>query len=187
MPALKARLERDPAYPIRFWSAGCAAGEEPYTLAMLIRESLGPLASVCDWGVLATDVSLSALTEARRGAYPGNRLRELPSQWRASYFRKTGDDEWTVSEDLRRAVLFKRLNLMNDSYPFKGRFDVVFCRNVMIYFDAVTRRGLVDRIHRYVKGGGWFFVGHSESLPRETCPFSYVRPATYYKAEEGQP
>lgn len=185
IPAIKQRLSRDPSYPIRFWSAGCAAGEEPYTIAILIRESLGSLAATADWGVLATDVSLNALGEARRGAYPSSRLRELPPAWRSQYFKKTGDDEWTVADEIRRAVLFKRLNLMNEEYPFKGRFDVVFCRNVMIYFDAPIRKTLVERIHRYVKSGGWFFVGHSEALPRDSCPFSYLRPATYRKSGEG--
>lgn len=187
VPALRARLARDSAYPIRFWSAGCAAGEEPYTLAMLLLEALGPAASTADWGVLATDVSLNALGEARRGVYPGSRLRELPRGWLQKYFTRTGEDEWSVNDEVRRAVLFKRLNLMNEEYPFKGRFDGVFCRNVMIYFDAPTRRGLVDRIYRYVKPEGWFFVGHSEALPRETCPFAYVRPATYRKAGEARP
>lgn len=185
LPEIKRRLQEDPSYPVRFWSAGCAAGEEPYTLAMLIRESLGAQASSVDWGVLATDVSLSALSQARAAAYPGSRIAELPASWRSAYFTRTGDDEWTVNAELRRAVLFKRLNLMNESYPFKGRFDVVFCRNVMIYFDVPTRLGLVARLHRYVKDGGWFFVGHSEALPRDNCPFGYVRPATYRKSPGG--
>lgn len=186
LPSLKLKLSGDPRYPVRFWSAGCAAGEEPYTLAMLIRESLGPRADSADWGVLATDVSLRALGEARRGAYSTARLHELPAPLRASGFDRTGEDEWTVREEIRRSILFKRLNLMNAEYPFKGRFDVVFCRNVMIYFDPPTRRALVDRIYRYVKPGGWFFVGHSESLPRDTCPFQYVQPAVYHKLEDAQ-
>jgi len=184
LPVLKAQLSRDPAYPIRFWSAGCAAGEEPYTLAMLFSDNFGPLAATSDWGILATDVSLNALSEAKRGVYPMSRIKDLPASWRSSYFDRVGEDEFSVKESIRRAVLFKRLNLMNETYPFKGGFDVVFCRNVMIYFDAPTRKALVARIHRYVKSGGYFFVGHSEALPRESCPFSYVSPATYRKAEE---
>ncbi len=78
-------------------------------------------------------------------------------------------------------ILFKRLNLMNAPYPFKSQFDIVFCRNVMIYFDPPSRAKLIESIYRVVKPGGWFFIGHSESLPRDTCPFSYVRPATYRK------
>lgn len=182
-PDLKARLAREPTYPIRLWSAGCAAGEEPYTLAMLILENFGSLAASIDWGILATDVSLTALAEAKRGVYPRGRLKDLPPLWVSTYFDQVGEDEWSLRASVRRGVLFKRLNLMNETYPFKGRFDVVFCRNVMIYFDAPTRRDLVSRIHRYVKPGGYFFVGHSEALPRDSCPFTYLCPATYRKAE----
>ncbi|OHE69884.1 MAG: hypothetical protein A2413_05695 [Treponema sp. RIFOXYC1_FULL_61_9] len=183
LTAIKARRERDAGFSLRVWSAGCATGEEPYTIAMAIREFLGATANTADWGVLATDLSLAALREAIKAVYADNRVRELPAAWRSSYLEKRGEDEWAIKEDLRRAVMFKRLNLMNENYPFKGLFDVVFCRNVMIYFDPPVRRALVDRIYRYVKPGGYLFVGHSESLPRETCPFDYVRPAIYRKAD----
>jgi chemotaxis protein methyltransferase CheR len=183
IPEMKKRLAQNPSYPIRFWSAGCAAGEEPYTIAILVRDALGGLAVNADWGVLATDVSLTALAEARRGVYSSARLKELPPVLRSAYFQNVGEDAWSVRADIRRSVLFKRLNLMNETYPFKGSFDVVFCRNVMIYFDVPTRKALVERIHRYIKPGGYFFVGHSESLPRETCSFEYLSPATYRKSE----
>ncbi len=183
IPALRPALERDAAYPLRIWSAGCATGEEPYTLAMVVQEALGNRSSGVDWGILGTDISRAALEIALHGTYPEARVKELPEAWRTAYMRSGEDDEWAVKPELRRSVLFKRLNLMDESYPFKGLFDAVFCRNVMIYFDVPVRRALVDRIYRYVKPGGYFFVGHSESLPRDTCPFSYVRPAIYRKAE----
>jgi len=183
MPKVKERLEKEPSYPFRIWCAGCAAGEEPYTLSMLVQESLGALVKKADWGILATDVSVAALSEAKAAIYPDNRIKELPLNWRNTYLSRCGTEDWTVSQETRKPILFKILNLMNSDYPFKGTFDIVFCRNVMIYFDGPTRRALVDRIYRYVKPGGYFFVGHSESLPRDTCPFSYVNPATYRKAE----
>ncbi len=183
LPAIKVKRAQEAGFSLRVWSAGCATGEEPYTLAMVMREFLGAAANITDWGVLATDLSLAALQEAMKSVYAGNRLRELPATWRNAYFENRGDDEWAVKEDLRRAVMFKRLNLMNERYPFKGFFDVVFCRNVMIYFDPPVRKALVERIYRYVKPGGYLFVGHSESLPRDTCPFDYIRPAIYRKAE----
>lgn len=185
LPAIKARRAQEAGFSLRIWSAGCATGEEPYTLAMVMREFLGASASMTDWAVLATDLSLSALREAMSAVYAGNRVRELPAAWRNAYFEQRGEDEWAVKDDLRRAVLFKRLNLMDERYPFKGLFDVVFCRNVMIYFDPPVRKALVDRIFRYVKPGGYLFVGHSESLPRDSCPFNYVRPAIYRKADVG--
>jgi chemotaxis protein methyltransferase CheR len=183
MPKVKARIEKDPSYPLRIWCAGCAAGEEPYTLSMLVQEALGLLAKKADWGILATDVSVAAMSEAKVGVYATNKIKDLPVSWRNSYLTRYGDDSWKVNDDIRKPILFKTLNLMDADYPFKGTFDIVFCRNVMIYFDGPTRRALVDRIYRYVKPGGYFFVGHSESLPRDTCPFAYLSPATYRKAE----
>jgi len=169
--------------PVRIWSAGCAAGEEPYTIAMLISQAMSrtPGAGSVDAGVLATDISMAALLEAKAGVYAESKLRELPRELRSPYLRPAGPDAWSVSPAVRSLVLFKRLNLMREPYPFKSRFDVVFCRNVMIYFDPPSRARLVESIYRVVKPGGWFFIGHSESLPRESCPFAYVRPATYRK------
>jgi chemotaxis protein methyltransferase CheR len=150
---------------------------------MLVQEALGPLANKADWGILATDVSVAAMSEAKVAVYASSKIKDLPISWRNSYLTRHGEDSWQVNDGVRKPILFKTLNLMNSDYPFKGTFDIVFCRNVMIYFDGPTRRTLVDRIYRYVKPGGYFFVGHSESLPRDTCPFAYVNPATYRKAE----
>jgi chemotaxis protein methyltransferase CheR len=168
---------------IRIWSAGCAAGEEPYTLAMILRDVLSkrPGGGSVDASILATDVSMDALLEAKSGVYAEARLKELPKAYRSAFLQPAGPDAWAVTDDIKAMVLFKRLNLMTEPYPFKSKFDVVFCRNVMIYFDVPSRATLVRSIHRVVKPGGWFFIGHSESLPRDTCPFSYVRPATYRK------
>jgi len=181
---LRTQLERDPRYPLRIWSAGCATGEEPYTLAMAILDTLGPLAGSVDWGILATDVSRKALEEAIAGVYSESRIRELPKAWRTRYLEEVGPDQWAVRAEVKKGVLFKRLNLMNESYPFKGQFDVIFCRNVMIYFDVPVRKALVDRLYRYTKVGGYLFVGHSESLPRDTCPYRYISPAIYKKEFE---
>ncbi len=149
---------------------------------MIIAEVLGPAAASIDWGVLATDISLSVLSEAKGGVYSSNKLKELPPTWFKKYFVPLGDDEYAVCDTIKKAVLFKRLNLMNEAYPFKGLFDVVFCRNVMIYFDTPVRLALVNRFYRYIKDDGYFFIGHSESLPRDKTPFSYVMPATYRKS-----
>ncbi len=181
LPPLLAAAAGGRGTPIRIWSAGCAAGEEPYTIAMLLKDAMAkrPGGAAVDAAVLATDVSLSALLEAQAGVYAESRLRELPKAYRSAYLEPAGPDSWSVSPAVRSLVLLKRFNLMREPYPFKSRFDVVFCRNVMIYFDAPSRAKLVDSIYRVVKPGGWFFIGHSESLQRDDCPFSYVRPATY--------
>jgi chemotaxis protein methyltransferase CheR len=168
---------------VRIWSAGCAAGEEPYTLAMILLDLMGKRrgGGTLDAAVLATDVSMDALLEAKTGVYPGSRIKELPRHFQSAYLRPAGEDLWSVSPEVRALVTFKRMNLMREHYPFKQQFDVVFCRNVMIYFDAPSRGALVKHIYDIVKPGGWFFIGHSESLPRDTCPFGYVKPATYRK------
>ena len=183
-PAIKKRLARDPRYQTRMWSAGCAAGEEVYTLALVLRDFFGSAADSADFGLLATDISLAALKLAQEGRYASQKLSELPPGLRTANFREVEPDLFEVSQEIRRMVLFKRLNLMADTYPLKNTFDVIFCRNVMIYFDQVSRARLVQAFHRFVKPGGYLFIGHSETILRADCPFEYVSPAIYKKADE---
>jgi chemotaxis protein methyltransferase CheR len=182
LPAITARAGSQRGYPLRVWSAGCAAGEEPYTLAIVLRECLGQALANMDCGILATDISAAVLREAVGGRYGGARLREMPPELQRRYFRSVGEDMFEVASELRQMVLFKRLNLMSERFPFKGGFDVVFCRNVMIYFDKASRQRLTQAIYDTMKPGGYFFIGHSESLPRDDCPFEYVKPAVYRKS-----
>ena len=167
---------------LRIWSAGCAAGEEVYSIAMLVRDSLLPVLASVDIGILATDISAQALEEARKGVYPETRLRELPKRYREACFESAGAGTWAVKPEIRNMILFKRLNLMREGFPFHGLFDVVFCRNVMIYFDAESRARLVKALHAVTKPGGYLFIGHSESLQRDESPYDYIRPAIYRKA-----
>jgi chemotaxis protein methyltransferase CheR len=182
-PEINKKLEGEPRYQARMWSAGCAAGEEVYTLALVLRDFFGPAAEGSDFGLLATDISLAALKSAQAGVYPAQKLSELPPALRSANFREVGPDLFEVAPEVRRMVLFKRLNLMTETYPFKTAFDVIFCRNVMIYFDQASRSRLVHSFYRYLKPGGYFFIGHSESIPRADCPFEYLFPAIYRRAE----
>jgi chemotaxis protein methyltransferase CheR len=182
-PGIKGRLERDPGYRVRMWSAGCAAGEEVYTLALVARDFFGPAAERSDFGLLATDISLAALKAAKEGKYPAQKLTELPPALVSANFREAEGGLFEISPEIRRMVLFKRLNLMTEGYPFKNPFDVIFCRNVMIYFDQASRSSLVRAFYRHVKPGGYLFIGHSETIPRSDCPFDYVQPAIYRKGE----
>lgn len=166
---------------LRIWCPGCSSGEEPYTLAMLIAEFFGNQLSQWDVGVLATDISVRALEKARAGTYAHENVAHLPPALRNKYLRRKTDDDWTVKEQLREMVLFRRLNLMRETYPFKGKFQVIFCRNVMIYFDAATRAALVARFHRYTEEGGYLFIGHAETLGRGNPNYRYVKPAVYQK------
>jgi chemotaxis protein methyltransferase CheR len=163
---------------IRIWSAGSSEGQEPYTIAMVLRESQGPSIFRLGPPVLGTDISVSSLRRAAEGIYPITTLRSVPPRYR-SYFRTLDDGRVQVSDDVRAGVLFRRLNLHQSRYPFTGRFHVIFCRNVMIYFDVETKRSLASRLREYLNEGGYLFVGHSESLGREISGFEYVRPTVY--------
>jgi len=184
LPSLDSEKTGIPAQPLRIWSAGCASGEEVYSLSMLLREYYGPRFAAVDSGLLATDISLAALREAEAGEYNVGKMRELPASYRNTYFLRKDESVYTIRDDIRKMVMFKRLNLMADTFPMKGLFDAIFCRNVMIYFNQVSREKVVNALYRFVKPGGYLFIGHSESLNRETCPFTYVKPAVYRKGEE---
>ena len=130
--------------------------------------------------ILGTDVSMRALEKAAAGVYPEQRVSGVPERFRG-FFRKTSSDSYEVVDKIKRLVLFKRLNLMRGSFPFRGKFHVVFCRNVMIYFDQAKRLELVSRIYNCLSPGGFFFIGHSETLGRDSPPFHYVQPTVYRK------
>lgn len=166
---------------LRFWCAGCSSGEEPYTLAMVLDRYFGDRLSRYDFGILATDISTVVLAQALEGLYPEERLREAPPDYRKDYMTDEGGGWLRVKPRIRNMVTYKRLNLMRSDFPFRSAFQVIFCRNVMIYFDSPTRDALVDRYYRYTADNGYLFIGHSESLNRESSPYEYVRPAVYHK------
>jgi chemotaxis protein methyltransferase CheR len=174
-PKLEARNEMD----LRIWSAGCSSGEEPYTIAIALREHFGTAYSKWRAGVLATDISSHVLRHAERGIYPVERLAKTSQALRQRYFKTVDDERVAVVDALRQDVTFRRLNFMSPSFPFKKAFHVIFCRNVMIYFDAQTRAGLTQRFHSCLAPGGYLFIGHSESLGRDDSHFEYVQPAVY--------
>ncbi len=181
LPGIIREARTDPSRSVRIWSAGCATGEEPYSIAMTAADALGEDLGRIDAGILATDISLAALSTAREGVYPEAKLRELPRSYLQRFFVPDEAGAWAVGPEIRKLILFKKLNLMAERFPFKGAFDVVFCRNVMIYFDNESRDRLVRSLYAATKPGGYLFIGHSESLRRESCPYEYVSPATYRK------
>ncbi len=180
LPEIKKRVEKNNR-TIRVWSAGCSSGEEPYTLAMLMMDYFGDFYKKLDAGVLATDISSKVLGVAQKGQYSEQRLSKLPNSLKIKYFFKLPDGTLSVKPELKKEVLFKRLNLKNPQFPFKKPFDVIFCRNVMIYFDNAMRKELVEKFYRHLAPGGYFFIGHSESLRQTETLFSYIRPALYKK------
>jgi chemotaxis protein methyltransferase CheR len=171
---------------IRLWSAGCSSGEEPYSIAMLLREEW-PSVERSRLRILATDISARMLTKAQAGEYDKESLHEIPSIYLSKYFDVVSSNSariYRVHDSIKTMVQFARLNLM-DRWPMKGSFDVIFCRNVMIYFDSQTQRDLIERFYDMLVPGGHLLVGHSESLAANSRGFRYVQPATYRKSGGG--
>lgn len=164
---------------LSIWSAGCSSGQEPYTLSMLIKEHFGSKASMWDTRILATDISQNVLGAAAAAQYEAESLKNLPAGWKEKYFTKSSKPGYyTVSDSIKSNVIFRRFNLM-DPIRFKLKFDVIFCRNVMIYFDQPTKEALIQRFYNATVPGGYLFIGHSESLPKGNTNYNYVIPAAY--------
>jgi chemotaxis protein methyltransferase CheR len=166
---------------LSIWSAGCSSGEEPYTISMLLKESLGAQAALWDTRVLATDISQNALNAAKQAVYDEESLKNLSPSWKSKYFVKTAEPGiYSVSPAIKSNVIFQTFNLM-DPIRFRLKFDVIFCRNVMIYFDQNTKDGLIQRFYDATAPGGYLLIGHSETINKEKTPFKYIMPATYRK------
>ncbi|MFZ2407829.1 MAG: protein-glutamate O-methyltransferase CheR [Methylobacter sp.] len=171
--------ERKPGKPLRIWSAACSSGEEPYSIAMLLDDVLGN----APWEIVASDLSTQVLEKARSGLYPMMRATEIPSRYLSSYCLKgTGSQEGTllIEHKLRERVQFIHYNL-TEVPPKLGEFDVIFLRNVMIYFDQETKRRVVKRLLSMLRSGGHFLVGHSETLNGVNEELWLVQPAVYWK------
>ena len=168
---------------IRVWSAGCSSGEEPYTLAIVLYESIKNLYG-WDLKILATDISTGMLDKASAGIYKMETIEDVPISSRRAHFQSGSGEmigQCKVKKHLRDLIVFRRLNLMMPKYPFKGLFDFIFCRNVIIYFNKKTQEELMAKYHRYLKPGGYLFLGHSEGLTGISSGFKYIKPAVYQK------
>lgn len=162
---------------IRFWSAGCSTGEEPHSIAMVLRS----FAAISTWDVkiLATDLDSNVVAKGKSGTYTEERAASVPEMYRKyiSLNKSTGDIQ--VREDVQKLITFKQLNLLHN-WPMSGAFDVIFCRNVVIYFDAETQRKLFDRYAQILKPDGYLFIGHSENL-HKICDRFHGLGRTIYK------
>jgi chemotaxis protein methyltransferase CheR len=182
LPQLAERKRRASSRRIRGWSAGCSSGEEPYSIAITLLESL-PAGYQWDARILATDIANSKLDIARRGTYDATRVESVPPAARTKYFVKSGSRggyTYEVADVLRQTLCFQYLNLMEE-WPVKAPIDFIFCRNVMIYFDKPTQERLVNRYWELLDSGGVLFTGHSESLTGIRHRFNYVQPTIYVK------
>ncbi len=168
---------------LRIWSAGCSSGEEPYSIAMVAHHALAACPSV-ELKILATDLSVQMLSQAKLGLFESHKVGTVPPQYKNKYLGKVRQDDQLrlqVVPELRRLITFSRFNLMTPTFPFRRGFDVVFCRNVMIYFDQPTQQALVNRFAAHLHPGGYLMIGHSESLNGTEHPLAYVEPTVYRK------
>ncbi|MFP4294789.1 MAG: CheR family methyltransferase [Halothiobacillaceae bacterium] len=167
--------------PLRVWSAGCATGEEPYTLAMVLLELQAVLPGF-DFELWGSDISRSSLERARAGIYPQARVEPVPTALRRRYLLRSRDREAQlvrVGPSVRERVRFFPFNLIRDDYPDPGSLDVIFCRNVMIYFGEQSRGHILDNFHRCLCPGGLLFLGHSESIGNLQTGFESVAPTIH--------
>jgi chemotaxis protein methyltransferase CheR len=167
------------------WSAGCSTGEEPYTLAMVLQDFADRrMVSGFDFQVLATDISTKVLHAAESGIYDSERVAPVPMEFRKKFLLRSRDPNRGVVrivQDLRNAVRFRRLNFKEGEFDFREKLDVIFCRNVTIYFDRYFQEDLLNRFYRQMVSGGYLFTGHSETLNGLNVPFVRVHPAVYRK------
>lgn len=182
--ALPALLRaRQTSRRLRLWSSGCSTGEEPYSMAMVLRESL-PAAQHWDTKILATDLDSNVLAHAAAGIYTEDRLGGVEAKRLQRWFKRgRGDNagKVRVRQELAELITFKQLNLMN-TWPMHGPFDVIFCRNVIIYFDKSTQKTLFERYAQLLADDGYLFIGHSETLYRVTDRFRPLGQTIYAKS-----
>lgn len=165
---------------LRIWSAASSTGEEPYTIAMVLMDFFGIEHKAWDTKVLATDISTRVLEHASRGMYLKEQVEPLPPKWKQRYFKHINSEQYVAKDVLKKELIFRRFNLMND-FPFRRKFHVVFLRNVMIYFEDETKYNLLNKIYDFMEPGGYLFIGTTENLDKNKTRFEYVRPSIYRK------
>ena len=168
---------------LRIWSSASSSGEEPYTIAMSLSDAISDI-SRWDIKILASDISTRVLAKAASGIYEEERVSQLPKDIVQRHFLKgkgVQEGKVQVRPELAKLVAFRRINLMDSTFPIRSPLDVIFCRNVMIYFDRSTQATLMEKFFRYLRPGGYLFIGHSESLQWIDHQFTYLRPTIYQK------
>jgi chemotaxis protein methyltransferase CheR len=169
--------------PLKIWSAGCSSGEEPYTIAISLAECKEKYPSL-DFSILGTDISSRILKSALEAIYKENRVEGVPLNIKRKYFLKSKDRNSPtvrIIPDLRRKVSFARLNFMDTTYNINEIFDVVFCRNVLIYFDREAQEKVINKLCMKLRPNGYFFLGHSESITSMQVPLKQIKPTIFRK------
>lgn len=168
------------------WSAGCSSGQEAFSIAMTLEEYKRQNNSRFNYTITATDISAKVLKAAREAIYPMSQIDMIPVDIKQRYFLKSKNEQKAtvrIVKELREKLKFSYLNLMDEAYPFRHQFDVVFLRNTLIYFNAVTQRNVLSKVLHHLKHGGYLFIGHSESLINLDLPIKSVAPSVYVKTD----
>ncbi|MBT1445187.1 protein-glutamate O-methyltransferase CheR [Shewanella sp. JM162201] len=160
---------------LRIWSSACSTGEEPYSIAMTLEPFFAK--SPWDLKILATDLDTNVLTKAEAGLYPPENLENLPGKLMDKYFQPKGN-VFKVTDDAQKLVFFRQLNLL-ESWPMQGPFDVIFCRNVLIYFDNPTKKKIISKFRQLLSDDGYLFIGHSETLHHISDEFDLIGQTIY--------
>jgi len=170
------RSQRD----FRLWCAASSSGEEPVTLQMIAQDHFKKAGEPWNTEILATDISTTVLDKCVHGRYATEGVNSLPKQWQTEYFKKADSQFHETVPGIRKNIIYRKFNLM-DNFPFTKKFQVIFCRNVMIYFDANVRAAVVKKLYDVTEPGGYLFIGHSESLNNTGSAYKYIKPAIYRK------
>ena len=168
---------------IKVWSAGCSSGEEPYTLAILLSEFLQNYKNLT-YSIFASDISLDILQKAANAIYKEEKVAEMPIELKKKYLLKSKDrtkPTIRIIPELRTKVKFNRINLMDENYNIDTIFDIIFCCNVLIYFDRTNQENIINKLCKNLVVGGYFFIGHSESLLRMDLPLRQIKPTIFQK------
>ncbi len=183
LPIILKSRENTIAHPVRLWSAGCSSGEEPYTLAMILNEFSRKHRNF-RFSILASDVSMRILETARKAVYPEERTENISLDFKKKYLLKSKDRSRRlvrICPQLRSQVIFRRINFVDKDFDIGEKMDIIFCRNVIIYFDKITQQNLINKFYRQLLPGGFLFLGHSETLNGMNVDFTAVGSTVYQK------
>ena len=182
---LNSYLESSGKRKLSIWSAGCSSGEEPYSLAMTLKEySISQ--NLPDFNILATDISDSVLQHGQVGIYTDEKTQLIPLEYRHKYLLR-GKNAYMhkvrITSEIRQKIEFRKFNLLTTDYSMLGKFDIIFCRNVMIYFERDVQYRILKQFCRTLNAGGFLFLGHSESITGYSLPLKHIKPTIFQKVE----
>lgn len=177
----KLRVQEEKKKDLCIWCGAASTGQEPYMLAMLLKDFFGLEHAAWDTKVLATDIAMEALQHAAMGIYDKEQIECLPEHWKRRFLHAVDNGQrYEMTKEIKDEVLFRRLNLM-DEFPFKRKMHIVFLRNVMIYFDKGTKNELIRKVYDVMEPGGYLFIGRTETIDRTSTPFKLIQPSIFQK------